>query len=92
MTPWAGYQHDGPKSPCYDRKTKTSCAKRSTFCRQSCEEWQKYEEIKAEEYKRRKAERMKNDEYYNYIKKQSIEKEKTAQRLRGKKFLRGVMR
>lgn len=92
MAPWAGYQHDGPKSPCYDRKTKTSCTKRSTFCRQSCEEWKRYEEMKAEEYERRKVERMRNDEYYTYVKKNNIEKEKTVQRLRGKKVLRGVMR
>lgn len=88
MTPWREYCASGPESPCYDRKTKVSCANRSSVCRQSCEAWKEYERIKMEEYQARKEEHSKNDEYYRYIRRNNIKREKTEKRLKGKKVLR----
>lgn len=43
-----------PRSPCFDRKTKTDCPKRSLTCRSECEEFQKYERDRMIFYQQRK--------------------------------------
>lgn len=37
-------------SPCFDRKTRTDCPKRTIYCKSTCPKWKTYEEQKRLEY------------------------------------------
>lgn len=57
------------ESPCYDRKTKTDCPRRSAGCAVNCPDWEKYAKQRNEMYERnmttRDAQQMITDNRYD---------------------------
>ena len=60
--------------PCYNRETHTDCPKRRVGCRSTCEEWEKYETAKKEEYAQRQSEVETNYRPLNLKRRRALQK------------------